>query len=53
MTAVERRIKRAERRRLCEESEGENVWNGGGKCWNELGMHGKERETSGKDDVVW
>ena len=23
------------------------------KCWNELVMHGKERETSGKDDVVW
>ena len=22
-------------------------------CWNELVMHGKERETSGKGGVVW
>ena len=36
MTAVERRIKRAERRRLCEESEGGNVWNGGGE-WERRG----------------
>ena len=38
MTAVERRIKRAERRRLCGEKEG-------GMC----GMEGPR----GKDEVVW
>ena len=55
MTAVERRRKRAERRRLCGEREGECVeWRGrverrtrlcgerqGQMCWNELVMRGK------------
>lgn len=60
MTAVERRIKRAERRRLCEESEGENVWNGGGE-WKGRGcvvegrgkMCGMEGASGKEDEVVW
>ena len=30
------------------------MWGEAGQmCWNELVMYGKERETSGRDDVVW